>query len=101
MAYDLHIVRTESWLDAASDPLTKEQVDELIAADPELSWSTADWLDMRDGRGKKVTHYFMMQWNGVSCFWWYRHEIRCAGPSEEQVGNGRNGGQAGSQRRRG
>lgn len=86
MAYDLHIVRTESWLDAARDPVTKEQVDALIAADPELAWSAEDWVDMRDGRGKKVTRYFMILWRGVPCFWWYRDEMRCAGPSEEQVG---------------
>ncbi len=27
MAYVIHIVRTESWLDAAIDPITKEQVE--------------------------------------------------------------------------
>ncbi len=41
---------------------------------------------MRDGRGTKVTRYFAIQWNGVSCLWWFRDEIRCAGPSEAQVG---------------
>src|SRR4051812_41258471 len=42
MAYDVHIVRTEDWLDAAGDPITREEVDALIAADSELAWSSAD-----------------------------------------------------------
>lgn len=86
MAYDVHIVRTDGWLDAAKDPVTKQDVDELIASDPELAWSNEDWVDMRDGRGKKVTRYFMILWRGQACFWWYRDQIKCAGPSQEQVG---------------
>lgn len=86
MAYDVHIVRTDDWLDAANDPITKPQVDELIASDPELAWSAEDWVDMRDGRGKNVTRYFMILWKGKPCFWWYRDQIQCSGPSEEQVG---------------
>jgi hypothetical protein len=86
MAYDVHIVRTETWFDAESEPITKPQVDALIAADPELAWSTRDWVGMRDGRGRKVTRYYAILWKGQPCFWWYRYEIRCCGPSEEQVG---------------
>ena len=86
MSYDVHIVRTDNWLDSESDPITKPQVDALIAADPELAWSTNDWVDMRHGRGKKATRYYMILWKGRPCFWWYRHEITCSGPSEEQVG---------------
>lgn len=84
MAYDAHIVRTERWLDAADDPITKPQVDALIAADTELAWSAAEWTDMSAEDGK-VTRYFAIVWNGDPCFWWYRNEIRCAGPSEEQL----------------
>jgi hypothetical protein len=86
MAYDIHIVRTNNWLDAADDPITKEQVDSLIAADPELEWSTTDWVDMRAKRGTKVTRYFMILWKSEPCFWWYLDQITCSGPSEEQVG---------------
>lgn len=86
MAYDVHIVRTKNWFDAANDPITKEQVDELIAADSSLAWSTKDWVDMSDGRGKKITRYYGILWNGSPCFWWYRDQITCSGPSEEQVG---------------
>jgi hypothetical protein len=84
MAYDLHIVKTESWLDRADDPITKAEVDALIASDSELAWSSADWMDMSDKKGK-VTRYFAILWNGEPCFWWYRDEIRCGGPCEEQV----------------
>jgi len=46
MAYDLHVVRTKDWLEASSAPITKEDVDALIASDPELEWSTSDYIDM-------------------------------------------------------
>ena len=45
MPYDVHIVRTHDWLDAANDPISKPLVEELIASDPELEWSTEDSVD--------------------------------------------------------
>jgi hypothetical protein len=83
MAYDLHIVRTKDWLDAASAPITKSDVDALIAGDPELAWSTTDYVDMRDDAGA-VTRYWMITWRGQSCFWWYRDQIQCSGPDDAQ-----------------
>lgn len=84
MAYDVHIVRTEHWLDAPNDPVTKEQVDALIASDPELAWSRRDWVDMSDDDGK-VTRYYAILWHGGPTFWWYGTEIICSGPSEDQL----------------
>jgi hypothetical protein len=84
MAYDVHIVRTESWLDAANDPVTKKHFDELITSDPELAWSTKDWIDMSDDHGK-VSRYFAILWKGEPSFWWHRDEIRCSGPTEDQL----------------
>ena len=86
MAYDVHIVHAKDWLDGESHPITKAQVDVLVAADPELAWSTKDWVEMWDGRGKEVTRYYMILWKGQPCFWWRRYEITCSRPSEEQVG---------------
>jgi hypothetical protein len=83
MPYDVHIVRTDNWLDTADDPITKPQVDALIASDPELAWSADDWVDMSDEKGK-VTRYFAILWTGEPCFWWYRNEIRCATPNQAQ-----------------
>jgi len=83
MAYDLHIVRTESWLEAASAPITKQDVDALVAADSELVWSTTDYVDMEDDEGA-VTRYYYLTWRGESCFWWYRDQIECASPSKAQ-----------------
>ena len=36
MGYDVHIVRTEDWLDAAEEPIALEEVDAVVTADPEL-----------------------------------------------------------------
>ena|SRR5947207_3206153 len=84
MGYDLHIVRTKDWTEAARAPITKPEVDALIAADSELAWSTTDYVDMGDEAGVS-TRYYMIMWRGQSSFWWYRDQIQCSGPSEAQV----------------
>jgi hypothetical protein len=83
MAYDIHIARTKDWTDSASQPITKQDVDALIAADSELEWSTTDYIDMSDDKGV-VTRYFLIKWKGAPVFWWYKDELRCSGPDEAQ-----------------
>src|SRR5260370_1248024 len=82
MAYDLHIVRTRDWTEAASKPITKEDVDALISGDPELKWSTTDYIDMVDDG--VTARYFMIVWRGSPSFWWYRDQIQCSGADEAQ-----------------
>lgn len=84
MSYDLHIVRTEHWTEAASAPVTKQDVDALIAADSELGWSKTDYVDMMDADGVS-RRYWMIVWRVQPCFWWYRDQIQCSGPDEAQV----------------
>ena len=83
MAYDLHVVRTKNWVESASAPITKPEVDALVARDPELEWSITDYVDMSDDAGA-VTRYYMIGWRGEPCFWWYRDQIQCSGPDDEQ-----------------
>ena len=82
MAYDLHIVRTKDWTEAASTPITKQDVDALMASDSELEWSTTDFVDMADEG--VTTRYYTIIWRGSPCFWWYRDQIQCSGPDEAQ-----------------
>jgi hypothetical protein len=84
MGYDVHVVLTADWTQSESRPITKDAVDRLIASDTTLSWSTTDYVEMseRDGR---VVRYFMITWNGVASFWWYRSEILCKDPTEAQI----------------
>jgi hypothetical protein len=84
MSYDLHVVRTEDWTESASKPITKQDVDALIAADSELAWSTTDFVDMKDETGASV-RYYMINWRGRPCFWWYRDQIQCSNPDEAQI----------------
>jgi len=83
MSYDVHVVRSASWLDAATDPIGKGEVDALVEADQELGWSD-DCVDMADETGA-VTSYFMIAWRGASCFWWYKNQLVCSGPEEAQL----------------
>ena len=86
LSYDLHVVRTSSWLDAEDDPILKADVDALVEADDELEWSTEDWVDLTEGRKQKPTRYFMILWRGHPCFLWCRNQITCSRPTEEQTG---------------
>jgi hypothetical protein len=83
MPYELHIVRTKDWTEAASAPITKQDVDALIAEDSELAWSTTDYVGMNDEAGVS-TRYSMITWRGESCFWWYRDQILCSRPDDAQ-----------------
>lgn len=83
MAYDLHIVKTLDWIDAAENPVTKLEIEALVAADPELSWSE-DYVDMQNGESEDdIVRYHLIEFNGVSCFWWYRDQIKFNSPDFE------------------
>jgi hypothetical protein len=83
MPYDLHVVRTSNWLEAAKNPITREEVNRLIESDPELEWSASDYVEMKQ---EEVTNrFYMITWNGMSCFWWYEDQVTCATPDDVQV----------------
>lgn len=82
MAYDLHLVRTSDWLDAADAPITKADVDALILADAELSWS-ADYIDMQVEAEAKRFH--MIDWKGEPVFWWYQNQIKFNSPDQDAL----------------
>jgi len=84
MAYDIHVVRTTDWLDSAQNPIFRDEVDRIVADDPELEWSSNEFVDMSDDTGI-ITRYFMIRWKGHPTFWWYRDQILCSGPSESQI----------------
>jgi hypothetical protein len=80
--YDLHVVRTERWTDAARKPIRWDEVIGLIASDPDLQWSASDYADMQEG--DITTRYYLICWRGTHCFWWFRDQITCATPDEAQ-----------------
>ena len=41
-------------------------------------------MDTKKDAGE-TTRYDMIEWNGASCFWWYRDQIVCSGPDEAQI----------------
>jgi hypothetical protein len=84
MGYDLHVIRTTDWTDAASDPITKDEVDRMVQADPELAWSQSDYADMMDDAGT-VVRYFMITWRKSPVFWWYRDQIMCKNAAKKQI----------------
>ena len=71
-ADDVYIVRTTHWRDAAEDPITKTQLDLLMAADDDLAWGQ---------KIKRTPSY----WRGSVCFWWTQTGIRYATPTFQQL----------------
>lgn len=64
-------------------PITREEVDRLIESDPELEWSSSDYVEMKqEGR---TSRSYMIAWKGRSCFLWYQDQITCATPDDEQT----------------
>lgn len=84
MGYDVHIVKTDDWLDAASNPITKEEVDKLVASDKELEWSELDYVEMIGPGGERV-RYFAILWRNSPVFYWRRNEIKSSSPDEERI----------------
>ena len=80
MDYDLHIVRTRNWLDAARAPITKEDADVVVVADPELEWLPSGVVAVPG----LVWPDFIICWRGAPCFWWHRDQISCKDPNEAQ-----------------
>jgi hypothetical protein len=84
MGYDVHIVRTEHWLDAKQNPIRKEEVDTLIRNDGEVSWSQADYVDKKDENGL-VNRCYAIIWKNTPCFLYDQAEIRCSNPRKEMI----------------
>lgn len=74
MGYDIHVVRTTDWADAAKNPIRLDEVDAIIKSDPELQWSKTDYVDVRDRNGKRI-RTFAIVWRGSTYFWWDQDQI--------------------------
>ena len=79
----MHVGRTAKWIEAARQPITRDDVEQLIRSDPELSWSTSDYVGMRDVA--KTPRYYSIKWRGSPSFYWYRDQIISASPNEVQM----------------
>ncbi len=82
--YDLHVVRTEDWIDSESNPITRLDRDRLIATDSTLARSTTDYVETT-GKDDTIARYFAIAWNGVATFWWVGSEVTCKKASNAQV----------------
>jgi hypothetical protein len=78
------VVRAKDWTQDAIAPITKQDVDAVIATDSELAWSTTDYVEMKDETGGS-TRYYAITWRGAACFWWFRDQVQCSDPDEVQV----------------
>ena len=84
MGYDLHIVRTLNWVDAADAPITRDEVSRLIDSDADLEWSALDYLSMKLEDGQ-IERFPLINWRGHPCFWWYQDQITVSSPNEAQI----------------
>ncbi|MGO8673691.1 MAG: hypothetical protein ACLQVD_20330 [Capsulimonadaceae bacterium] len=84
MAYDVHIVRSDNWLNSESRPIPKIDVDKLISDDSELDWSRVDFSDMLNEAGV-IARYYAILWHGEPTFMWYKSRIKCTDPSHDEI----------------
>jgi len=84
LSYNVHIVRTPDWMDAAEFPIVRREVANLVEADPELSWSTTEYVDVRNTNGT-IFRLAFIQWRGTSCFLWKQFQIVAKNPDEAQI----------------
>jgi hypothetical protein len=85
MGYDLHVVRTEDWLDASQNPIGLDEVQAAVAVDSELSLDADQFVAMSDAKGR--THrYPIVSWRGRPIFWWYQDQLISSSPTEAVVG---------------
>jgi hypothetical protein len=84
MPYDIHLIKAKAWSDIPRNPVTGDDIDVLLAADPELSWSPRDTYLMRDDFGR-TTRCFVIKWNEEPCFQFVGGEIVCRDAEEEHI----------------
>lgn len=84
MGYDLHIVRTEDWFDANTNPITKEEVNQTVASASDLSWSSTDFIELMNEDGSN-SRYYAINWEESPVFIWIKYEIKCSNPSNDQI----------------
>ena len=86
LGYDLHIVRTRLWVDAADKPILKAEVDALVAGDRDPGWSTSDYIETSNpvtGDSIRITaRHPTITLKGDSCFWYQGTSMTCKNPSE-------------------
>lgn len=86
MGYELHICHTPDWLDAETQPVSREQWDSVVSADPELRVSTDDYFEFRAPDGSTV-RVGAVVWHrhGNTPFWFQRGEITVKNPDDATV----------------
>jgi hypothetical protein len=84
MQYEFHLIKSNGWSDIASDPITGEDIDALLASDPELSWTPGELYDTRDELGRPA-RCFVLRWREQPCFEYVAGEIRYAGTELRKI----------------
>ena len=84
MGYELYIERTRNRGDVGREPITKAEVDQIVASDPELSWSAMNFIETKDVK-IELKGYHGILWLGKRCMWWNGYQISCKNPSGAEI----------------
>ena len=82
MSYDLHITRTDLWINSEKTPITYAEWQAYVESDPELTWE--GWTDWKDC-GRILTAAWSGDTSGEpqSPLCWHRGEIFAPYPSRQ------------------
>lgn len=86
MGYNLYLTRADAWYDAASRPIPRDDWAAVVAADPELGWSSSDYVEM--GAETGVVREYAAVWlrhpENVP-FWYDNGAIETKNPDETTI----------------
>jgi hypothetical protein len=76
MGYEMHIVRTRSWLDAHTNPIGREEWNAFAQSHPRL---TEDgWIDWKD-IGREPSYLFVDSGGEEVSLWWRGDQVSAKG----------------------
>ena len=86
MGYELHITRSETWLDAEANPLTESEWRALVADDESLTVSANDYYERKDLAGA-IVRIPAVLWLDDSevAFWFDRGEVTTKSPNDATI----------------
>jgi len=84
MGYELHIVRTRDWHEVEQKPITKSEMERIVANDPELSWSTDNSIQTPYGTLEVKGHHGILLRDKPSMSW-HSGRVSNKNPSNAEI----------------
>jgi hypothetical protein len=87
MGYHLYITRADTWLEAETNPITRQEWEEVVAADASLAWSTEDYYDRSTDTGsiERLYPVLWLEQPEESAFWYVDGAVETKTPDDRTI----------------